>query len=325
MVPTSLKIVLDKRAEYKELLKQTTTDKKLKSIYDARQSALKWILVTSFGYLGFNNAKFGRIDAHIAVCAFDRQIFLQTSKIAERYGFRIVHGIIDSIWLQKMGTKIKDYLELGEIIKKRTGFRILFEGIYKWIAFLPSKINSNLPVVNRYFGAFQDGEIKVRGIEARRTDTPSIFAKFQNEILQIMTSGNTIEDVQSLMPVVFEHFEKYRQLLKNRAIPIEELAFSKRRSKDFSEYDLKRKTVENSAMVQLNREGKSIIGGQILRYIITNYNGRKKRRPAAAPLEIIDENTTYDVDKYTELLAQTCNSVIEPFGYNIPIEYLYLR
>ena len=78
-------------------------------------------------------------------------------------------------------------------------------------------------------------------------------------------------------------------------------------------------------MVQLNREGKSIIGGQILRYIITNYNGRKKRRPAAAPLKIIDENTTYDVDKYTELLAQTCNSVIEPFGYNIPIEYLYLR
>ena len=165
----------------------------------------------------------------------------------------------------------------------------------------------------------------MRGIEARRTDTPSIFAKFQNEILQIMTSGNTIEDVQSLMPIVFEHFEKYRQLLKNRAIPIEELAFSKRRSKDFNEYDLKRKTVENSAMVQLNREGKSIIGGQILRYIITNYNGRKKRRPAAAPLEIIDENTTYDVDKYTELLAQTCNSVIEPFGYNIPIEYLYLR
>ena len=325
MVPTSLKIVLDKRAEYKELLKQTTTDKKLKSIYDARQSALKWILVTSFGYLGFNNAKFGRIDAHIAVCAFDRQIFLQISKIAERYGFRIVHGIVDSIWVQKRGAKVEDYLELGEIIEKGTGFRISFEGIYKWIAFLPSKINSNLPVVNRYFGAFQDGEIKVRGIEARRTDTPSIFAKFQNEILQIMTSGNTIEDVQSLMPIVFEHFEKYRQLLKNRAIPIEELAFSKRRSKDFNEYDLKRKTVENSAMVQLNREGKSIIGGQILRYMITNYNGRKKRRPAAAPLEIIDENTTYDVDKYTELLAQTCNSVIEPFGYNIPIEYLYLR
>jgi DNA polymerase elongation subunit (family B) len=61
--------------------------------------------VTSFGYLGFNNAKFGRIDAHIAVCAFDRQIFLQTSKIAERYGFRIVHGIIDSICFKRWELK----------------------------------------------------------------------------------------------------------------------------------------------------------------------------------------------------------------------------
>jgi DNA polymerase-2 len=278
MVPTSLKIVLDKRAEYKELLKQTTTDKKLKSIYDARQSALKWILVTSFGYLGFNNAKFGRIDAHIAVCAFDRQIFLQTSKIAERYGFGIVHGIIDSIWLQKMGTKIKDYLELGEIIKKRTGFRILFEGIYKWIAFLPSKINSNLPVVNRYFGAFQDGEIKVRGIETRRRDTPSLFAKFQNEILEIMSIGSSIKEVRALMPEVFQHLEKYKHMLKDRTIPIEELAFSKRRSKDFNEYDLNRNTTENDAMVQLSKEGKSLIGGQILRYTITDYDGGRKEK-----------------------------------------------
>lgn len=120
-----------------------------------------------------------------------------------------------------------------------------------------------------------------------------------------------------------EYFSYERYFSYGRAITIEELAFSKRRSKDFSKYDLKRKTVENSAMVQLNREGKLLIGGQILKYIITNHNGRKKRGLAAIPLGIIDENTTYDVDRYTELLAQTCNSVIEPFGYNIPVEYLY--
>jgi DNA polymerase-2 len=278
--------------------------------------------VTSFGYLGFNNAKFGRIDAHIAVCAFDRQIFLQTSKIAERYGFRIVHGIIDSIWLQKMGTKIKDYLELGEIIKKRTGFRILFEGIYKWIAFLPSKINSNLPVVNRYFGAFQDGEIKVRGIETRRRDTPSLFAKFQNEILEIMSSGSNIKEVRALMPEVFQRLEEYKYMLKDRTIPIEDLVFSKRCSKDYNEYDLNRNTTENDAMVQLSKEGKSLIGGQILRYIITDYEGgrkekKEKKRPIATPLELIDDKSTYDVKRYTELLAQACNSVIEPFEYTV--------
>ena len=321
IVPTALKIVLDKRAQYKKLKQTcaTNNNNEIKSIYDARQSALKWILVTSFGYLGFNNAKFGRIDAHIAVCALDRQIFLQTSKIAENHSFEIIHGIVDSIWIQKKGSKMEDYLELEGIIEKETGFRMSFEGIYKWIAFLPSKINGSLPVVNRYFGAFQDGKLKVRGIEARRGDTPALFSKFQNEILQIMASGNNIEEVRRLMSYVNEHFQKYKQLLKeDRSMPLEELAFSKRRSKDLNAYQINRNTVENDAMRRLNTEGKSLTGGQILRYIITDYR-EGKRRPVATPLEIIDENTTYDIERYTELLAQTCNSVIEPFGYTISI------
>jgi DNA polymerase I len=316
IVPTSLKIVLDKRSQYKRL-KQNITNKEMKSIYDARQSALKWILVTSFGYLGFNNAKFGRIDAHIAVCAFDRQIFLYISKIAERLGFKILHGIVDSIWVKKKGAKQQDYLQLGEAIERQAGFQISFEGIYKWISFLPSKVNCNLPAINRYFGVFEDGTMKIRGIEARRHDTPPLFAKFQNEILEIMAAGNSIRKVQMLMPAVFEHFQKYKQLLKNRNIPLEELVFAKRRSKDFNEYQISRNTVENNAMSHLSREGKSLIGGQILRYIITDYRGRNK--PIATPLELIDDKTAYDVKRYTELLAQICNSVTEPFGYNVSI------
>lgn len=99
IVPKAVKIVIEKRAIYKELIKSANAEKR--AIYDARQTALKWINVATFGYLGFNNAKFGRIDAHIAVCAFDRAIFLQASRIAEKYGFRILHGIVDSLWVQK--------------------------------------------------------------------------------------------------------------------------------------------------------------------------------------------------------------------------------
>ena len=52
IIPTSLKIVLEKRAIYNHLLKSKDTDSKLRSIiYDLRQTSLKWILVTSFGYL----------------------------------------------------------------------------------------------------------------------------------------------------------------------------------------------------------------------------------------------------------------------------------
>src|SRR5919106_3759309 len=77
IVPTSLRILLEKRAMYRVLKNSKFSNydrgnnSTLRKIYDARYSILKWVLVTSFGYLGFNNAKFGRIDAHIAVCEFD--------------------------------------------------------------------------------------------------------------------------------------------------------------------------------------------------------------------------------------------------------------
>src|SRR5919198_1270838 len=112
-VPLSLKIVLDKRKKYKQILeKYPDLSDALKAIYNSRQNALKWILVTSFGYLGFSNAKFGRIDAHIAVCAFDRQILLHAAKIAERCGYRVLHGIVDSIWIQKKDKERKKHEDI---------------------------------------------------------------------------------------------------------------------------------------------------------------------------------------------------------------------
>ena len=172
IVPKSMEIIVGKRFRYKKLKNDMTKTAEERARYEARQVALKWIGVTSFGYLGHANAKFGRIDAHIAVCAWDRAILLQAARIAEAHGFRVIHGIVDSLWVKKEGAKEDDYHALREEIEAETGFDLSFEGVYKWIAFLASKMNPGLPVANRYFGAYRSGELKMRGIEARRHDTP---------------------------------------------------------------------------------------------------------------------------------------------------------
>jgi DNA polymerase-2 len=84
---------------------------------------------------------------------------------------------------------LDDCLELKESIEKETGFTLTFEGIHKWIVFVHSKQNNILPVPNRYFGVYEDGTLKVRGIEARRHDTPVFFCKFQQEVLGIMSKS----------------------------------------------------------------------------------------------------------------------------------------
>ena len=184
IVPLAIQIIVVKRLHYKELKRSTTGADHER--YDARQAALKWLGVTTFGYLGFNNAKFGRIDAHIAVCAWDRKILTDSARVAERRGFEVIHGIVDSLWVKKPGADKEDYLELKSEIESETGFTMSFEGIYNWVTFLPSKVDAGIPVLNRYFGAYQGGEVKVRGVEARRHDTPLAFARCQMQIIRTL-------------------------------------------------------------------------------------------------------------------------------------------
>jgi DNA polymerase, archaea type len=328
IIPISLRILLEKRLLYKKL-KDSIQNHTLKEKYNSRQSILKWILVTSFGYLGFNNAKFGRIDAHIAVCAYDRQILSHVIRVAERQGFRVLHGIVDSVWMQFKernhnsssggGDNSKEScLSLKEDIEKQTGFKVSFEGIYKWIAFVPSKINTALPVPNRYFGAFEGDSLKVRGLESRRHDTPIFFEKCQNHILQVMATGNTIKGVKSLIPEINNVFNNYIHQLKVGNVPLQHLIFTKIISMNADEYQ-NRDTVEKNSLDLLRSEcGKHLRAGEILQYIITDYY-QKHSKIRSIPVQLINEEegaTIYDTRRYVELLIEVCNSVTKPFGYS---------
>jgi DNA polymerase-2 len=59
-------------------------------------------------------------------------------------------------------------------ISRATHVPLNFEGRYRWIVFLPSKIHPNVGVLNRYYGVMERGKIKVRGLDIRRRDTPRL-------------------------------------------------------------------------------------------------------------------------------------------------------
>lgn len=313
ITPKSLEIVIKKRATYK-ILKKLAKEEEEREIYDDRQTQYKWIGVTSFGYQGYSNAKNGLIDSHQVVCADARHALFKAKSTAERHSFTVVDGIVDSLFVKKQSATKAEYLELKEAIEKETGFEISFEGEYKWIAFLPSKRKSWLPVPNRYFGVFADGTIKVRGIALRRHDTPPLFARCQAEILKIMAKGDNIKEVKALMPEVRQLFEVYVQLLKNGDADLHDLVFTKQLSKDPDQYTAN--TVEVGALRQLVEAGKPLRAGQVMQYNVTDYR-RKDIRKRAMPVELIDDATTYDVKRYIELLTEVCNSVTESFGYRV--------
>lgn len=306
IVPQSLELLLYKRQKYTELIETTTHKEKLK-IYKERKAALKWILVTSFGYLGFNNAKFGRIDAHMAVCAFARQLLLQAIKIAEKNQFRVLHGIVDSLWVYKKDAIRNDYDDLRNQIAKETGFDLSLD-VYNWIVFLSSKENKIVPVPNRYFGANQDCELKLRGIETRRHDTPEFFNQCQYEILNLFASCKDVTEIKKAISEARSIQEEYRKRLFRHEVPLENLVFTNRVTKGTDEH--KSNTIQADAVNQLKWAGCSIEPGQKIRYVVNDYSRKISKR--VVPIEIA-ESEKYDAKRYSELLDECCKSIIEPF------------
>ena len=207
IVPKTLRFVVDKRLYYKKMKKEAS-DPHLREVYDNRQIALKWILVTCFGYLGYKNAKFGTVDGHIGVCAFGREALLNASHTAEEQGFEVIHGIVDSLWLKKPDARLEDYENLCKAITKQTGIPISFEGRYKWIVFLPSKMHPRVGVLNRYYGIMEDGKIKVRGLEIRKRDTPRFVFDAQTEMIDTLATANNTAELRKQIPFGFGCREK---------------------------------------------------------------------------------------------------------------------
>ncbi|MCK4445117.1 MAG: hypothetical protein KAW09_11275, partial [Thermoplasmata archaeon] len=89
----------------------------------------------SFGYTGYKNARYGRIECHESITAYGRDIMLRSAEIAERHGYRVLHGIVDSLWLEGTGSP----KAVAEHLRNDIGIPVEMEGVYKWIVFLPCK------------------------------------------------------------------------------------------------------------------------------------------------------------------------------------------
>ena len=85
-----------------------------------------------------------------------------------------------------------------------------------------------------------------------------------------MSKGNNINEVKALLPKVVDIYHKYIELLKENKVPIDELAFTKRLSKDSNKYQ-KWNTIQSNALTKLNNQGKYLKAGEILQYVITYY------------------------------------------------------
>jgi DNA polymerase II len=314
LVPLALKPLLEKRVNLKYCQASLPAWDERREKYKRRSSALKWLLVTCFGYLGYKNARFGRIEAHQAVTAYGREALLQAKETAENMGFEVLQMYVDGLWVKAAGkTSPADYDDLLVEVRTASGLPIALDGIYRWVVFLSSRVDPTRPVANRYFGIFQNGEIKMRGVAARRRDTPAFIARVQSELVEILGRGAEPEDA---LPEAIAWLRRALRSLartaqKGRApdqIPLADLLVSQRISREIEDY--RSLSPAARAAAQLKEAGKLVKPGQRVRFLyMIGHPGVH-----AWDLPMQPNTAALDTARYRTLLLRAAAEVLEPFG-----------
>jgi DNA polymerase-2 len=309
LVPRTLKPILRLRERLKARAREVGPEAARQ--YQERQNALKWMLVTCFGYLGYKNARFGRIEAHEAVTAYGRDKLLRAKEIFEAAGFEILHGLTDCLWVAKSGLVGPEVEKVCRDVSAATGVKLALEGVYRWLCFMPSKQDPRRPVATRYFGVFQGGSLKVRGLMCRRRDTPPFVRRAQEALLARLAQAATVEELAALRPELEEMAEGFRQRLREGIVRPQDLVITRVLSHKVEEYQVDTPTA--LAARQLSNAGIHLNPGEKVRYVHRERKGGpKETRIQAAPFwETLED---YDAGHYLELLERAMEEVMLAFG-----------
>jgi DNA polymerase-2 len=307
LIPKTLRPLLEKRMMLKNILSDLDPRDCRVEILKARASALKWLLVVCFGYLGYKNARFGKIESHEAVTAMSRELMLQAKEVAEDMGFTVLHMYVDCLFVQQEGFQgPSDFTPLMNAIEEKTGIPIALEGVFKWVAFLASKRDARVPVPNQYFGTFQDGTLKYRGIELRRRDTTLWVRKIQLKALEILARANTPREFANRVPDVMKLMEDAKRELRIGRVPLDELVIRQRLSRTIEAY--KTPSPATHAAIQLQEHGRQFAPGQSLEFVFA----RNASGVHAWELNEALDSGKLDTKRYYKLLDRAIQTVIDP-------------
>ena len=306
-----LQPIIDARSEIKAAIRREqqceNPDEDRLAELEGRSGALKWILVACFGYQGFNNAKFGRIECHEAINAYAREILLTAKQQLEAGGWRVVHGIVDSIWVipdpDVDDEDREDLKTLATEITERVEIRLEHEAHYDWVAFVPQR-ESDAGALTKYFGKeADDNDFKIRGIEARQRSTPPFIEDVQRSCLERLDATRSPD-------AVLGRLERTIDELQAGNVAVERLVERNRVSKPLEGYSQNTQNV--AALKRAREQDLAVHPGQDIEYVVVDDEKSSRDRVALAHEEI----GTYDASYYETQLVRAVESVLLPLGWD---------
>jgi len=185
-----------------------------------------------------------------------------------------------------------------------------YEGRYRWIVFVPATTHG-LGVPNRYYGLYDTGEFKLRGIGSRRHDTPIVLRRFEGEVLALFRSARGAEGVRALLPRAIARADLFAERIASGAWPVDELVVAHRLGQEPGAFVTFTDSV--AAVRQLAEAGAVREAGETVRYVVLDRRSRSFRHRVRAA-ELLTGDERYDPGAYLELLARSAETLLAPLG-----------
>ena len=200
------------------------------------------------------------------------------------------------------------------------GIPIEVAGRYKWLVFLPTR-ETGAGALNHYYGVLNNGNVKVRGLEIRRSDIPPLVRRCQEDMIAVLATADDAIIFTQQIPAALEVLKQYVKRVRTGNCRPEDLTITRRVTKPLAKYQQRNESA--ACLWQLEQQGVVVRPGQRVRYVVTDAAtsslGKKVQVYPAA------QRRGYDKDKYVSLLRTGAESLLLPFGYTQTVIKHYLE
>ena len=282
-----LQDLFNRRMEIKKKLK--TVDKKDKkyNLLNARQHALKIILNSFYGYLGYARSRWYSRECAQAVTSWSQHYVKWVGDEADKEGFETIYADTDSAFLLMKNKTQKDVNEfVKKINTKLPGIMNLdLQGFYKRAIFVTNREGTGA-AKKRYALIDEKDNLKIVGFEYVRRDWSGIAKETQKNVIEaVLKEGKPERAVKIVRDAV--------DRLKKGEVPNKELLIYTQLKKPLAKYNAIGPHV--AAAKKAISRGKAIDVGSVIEYIITKSG--KSISDKAELVEFVKEGN-YDADYY---------------------------
>jgi len=252
----------------------------------------------SYGVMGFETFALYCLPVAEATAALGRYAITKTIEKCEREGISVIYSDTDSLFIENPDReKISRVTSWAE---SELGVELDIDKSYRYVAFSERKKN--------YFGVLADGTADIKGLTGKKSQTPEFLKKAFYQSLEILGTVYATEDFERARREIKALLTQTVSRLRNREIPLDELAFNVMIGKAITGYAGTTPQHVRAAKL-LQDTGQEVKAGEIISYVKT------KTPPNVKPVSLarLDE---IDADKYLEYASSMFDQMLDSLGFS---------